>query len=189
MQIGRRTNDQKAKTTSKQRDFSRVLQYLLNDREVPDGSSHGLSHMRGVINKARRRIEVVFARVSALLRPEKLVDILYVRRDAQRLRTPNLDVAIVRAGLGDMDGRAAVLPRPRQAAGPPLVVVNVPDAYWELSRADDTVSAGPTSHNPDTAGSTSHGPVTAGPTLHISPSTFAIVPNAEHAAAGAWAGG
>ena len=141
--VGRITNDQKAKTTSKQRHFSSVLRYmyLLDDREMPDSSSHGVSRVRGVINKARCRVEVVFSRVSALLRPKKLVDILYVRRDAQRLRAPDLYVAIVRAGLGDMDGRATILPRLRQAAGPPFVVEDVAAAHRELSWADDRMPA------------------------------------------------
>ena len=66
-----------------------------------------------------------------------------------------------------------------------------PPSDLQLALRASPVSAGPTSHNPDTAGSTSHSPVTAGPTLHnpgtagstshISPSTLAIGPNADHA--------
>ena len=64
-----------------------------------------------------------------------------------------------------------------------------PPSDLQLALRASPVSAGPTSYNPDTAGSTSHNPDTAGSTSHISPSTLAIGPNAEHASAGAWAGG
>ena len=82
---------------------------------------------------------------------------------------------------GQQQQRTTTLFRPGSNTSPP--------SDLQLALRASPVSAGPTSYNPDTAGSTSHNPDTAGSTSHISPSTLAIGPNAEHASAGAWAGG
>ena len=90
-----------------------------------------------------------------------------------------------RQQIVEQDGRAVaedILERDRRRFEPRRAVLFGPTSY-------NPDTAGSTSHNPDTAGSTSHNPDTAGSTSHISHSTLAIGPNAEHASAGAWAGG